>query len=380
MALFKLLAFPLSSLFILTLGTGFFITFVSIRLSLAGASDAMVGFVTAIFYTGVLLASILAPRWIAKIGHLRTWILLCIANSLVTLAHALWVHLIYWTFLRFLAGIILGGFFIVIESLILLLSPASKRGQTLSIYILLYYLATSAGQFFLNLNNPFSSIPYWLTAVLSAMAIVPNLIHSSKIPINKLTQPFSLKIIRTSFKGFLGGFSSGMLLACIYGLAPLYGQKIGLSIPEIGTLMAIVVCGGLALQWPLGKWSDLTSRRGVMNFVCFAGAIFSASIAIFSNASWPFKLLFMWLFGGFSFALYPLSMAYTCEKIQVHQVIALTGGFNLVYGLGAIGGPLLAPLFMVWFGSGGLFYFLAAVCFAMGIIGSMPHRQARVAH
>ena len=86
-ALLKLFVFPLVSLFILILGNGYFLTFVSLRLDLAQVSSEMIGLVTASFYTGVLLASFLAPPWIRRLGHLRTWILLCGINGLLIAAH-----------------------------------------------------------------------------------------------------------------------------------------------------------------------------------------------------------------------------------------------------------------------------------------------------
>ena len=65
-------------------------------------------------------------------------------------------------------------------------------------------------------------------------------------------------------------------------------------------------------------------------------------------------------------------MAFTCEGVTEQKIVAATGGFVLAYGIGAIAGPLLAPLFMNWFGSNGLFYFLGSICFTMGLISAMP--------
>ena len=365
------------SLFVLILGNGFFTTFVSVRLDLAGTSDVMIGFITASFYAGVLLASIRAPFWIARFGHLRLWIALCAVNSVLILIHAVWIDPFFWLLLRFLSGLTMGGFFVVIESWFLLLSPSSKRSLVLSIYILVYYVATSAGQLFLKFCDPFSLTPYYLSSVLSALAIVPCIICSLQIPTYDNSQQFSLLgIIRASFKGFFGGFISGMLLACVYGLAPIYGQKTGLSVSEIGTMMAVIVFGGLSLQLPLGKWADLSNRRRIMIFACFASALFSALIAVFGTIPWGAQLILLWFFGGFSFALYPLSMAFTCEKTPNHQIVAITGGFNLIYGLGAVVGPLLAPLFMTWLGACGLFYFIAMICFVMCLVGSFPRRTS----
>jgi MFS family permease len=72
-------------------------------------------------------------------------------------------------------------------------------------------------------------------------------------------------------------------------------------------------------------------------------------------------------------------MAYTCEKLQDHQMIAATGGFVLSYGIGAIAGPLLAPLAMDLLGTPGLFYFLSGISFLLGLFGLIQTEENPVA-
>jgi len=368
-ALFRLLALLLISLVVLIMGNSFFITFVSLRLDLAGTSSEMIGIITASFYTGMLLASFLAPSWIRRLGHLRVWILLCGVNGLLILFHALWVDAIYWLLLRFFSGIMLGGVFVVIESWFLLLCPSRQRSLTLAIYVLAYYFATAIGQLFLYGCDLFSWTPYLEAGALSVLAIVPCIIRPIPLPNYVQSQPLHfLKTLRTSFQGFFGGFISGMLLSCVYGLTPVYALKIGRSVPDVGTMMAVIVFGGLVLQLPLGKWADLWNRRKVMVVTCFFSVLFSISIALFDNIYW-IQLLLLLLFGGFSFVIYPLALALACEKISDDQIIAVTGGLNVTYGAGAMAGPLLAPLFMGWLGSGGLFYFLGGISLILGLVG-----------
>lgn len=372
-SLIRRMAIPLISLILLMLGNGFFITFVSVKLDDAGATNGMIGLITAAFYAGMLLVSFWAPSWIAKFGHLRVWIGLCGANGVLILLHAVWIDPYVWMVLRFLCGYVLGGVFIVIESWFLLISPASKRSIALSIYILIYYISTSLGQNLLKWIDLHSFVPYAIAGVSSIIAMIPCFLVPVKSPAYDLSQKFSvITIIRASFKGFFGGFVSGILLACVYGLAPVYGQNIGLSVAEISTMMSIVIFGGLSLQLPLGSLADRTSRKWVMIGSCFLSAVFSGILAFFTGIPWAGWLGLIWLFGGFVFALYPLSMAFTCEKVTEGQVIAVAGGFNLIYGVGAVIGPLLVPLCMNWFGSAGFFYFISLVSLLMGFVGMLP--------
>jgi MFS family permease len=371
--LLKTLTYPIVSLILLILGNGLFTTFISIRLERAGSSNEVIGLIASAFYAGILMGSLRSPTWIARIGHLNALVGLCAANSAIILLHSLWIDPCYWALLRFMSGIVMGALFVVIESLFLLLSNPTTRSQSLSLYLFVLYGALSLGQLLLNIADPYSLLPFCIASSLSSLAILPLVISNISIPAYEHGKHFSLReVFNTSPQGLIGGTISGMVLASIYGLGPVYGQTSGLSITDIATLMSVIIFGGLSLQWPLGKWADLSGRRGVLVFACFAAALFSGLVGAFDGASWPMKLALLWLFGAFSFVLYPLSMAFTCEGVQKEKLVAATGGFVLAYGIGAIAGPLLAPLFMNWIGSNGLFYFLASICFAMGLIGAIP--------
>ena len=367
------LFYPIVSLIILILGSGFFTTFVSVRLGLEGASNELIGVVTSAFYTGILLGSFRSPRWISRIGHLRVLVALCAASSAFTLGMSLWTHPLFWALLRFLSGVAMGGLFVVIESWFLLLSRTDMRGQALSVYLAVFYMALSIGQFFIGTVDPTGFTPFCISGGLSALAILPIVIFDLQLPqaIHAETGSF-WDVFRASGRGCFGGIVSGMLLSAIYGLGPAYAEEIGLSGQGIATFMFMIIFGGLCLQWPLGKLADLTSRRGTLILAALGAAIFSAFIGVLDTSSWSSLMILCWLFGGFSFVVYPLSMAFTCEGIDEKRIVAATGGFVLAYGIGAIIGPLIAPLFMGWSGPGGLFYFLALICLTLAIISLIP--------
>jgi MFS family permease len=134
--------------------------------------------------------------------------------------------------------------------------------------------------------------------------------------------------------------------------------------------MAIIIFGGLSLQWPIAKWADNGKRRHMIQLASFLSALFGIGLTLIPPGETGYLFLFAGAFGGFAFTIYPLTMAYACEKVADHQIVKATGGFVLAYGIGAIVGPLLAPLCMDLFGSAGLFYFLAAISFFLGVMSS----------
>jgi len=370
-SLFRSFLAPLLSLALMMVASGFFNTFVSIRLEIEGYSPELIGIVTSFLYLGILLGSLKIDYWILKTGHIRSFILFSGILAVLALFQAFWINPWYWCALRLFGGVCIAGIFIVIESWMLIQSPPEKRGIVLSLYLAIFYAALSGGQFLINLSDPTGIFPFCIAAALMVLSILPFSIRPIPSP-TKVKEPPRLTILqlfRISPLGFAGGVVSGMLLAAVYGLVPIYAKEVGMSLSQISLFMAVIIFGGFIFQWPFGLWADKTNRRLVLNIASFLAAC--AAVAMGWIGPDPFFLLLLlgWLFGGFSFALYPLSMAYSCENVRQDHIVAVTGGFVMSYGLGAISGPILAPMSMGFFGIAGLFYFLAAVTFILALLG-----------
>jgi len=358
LALCKSLIIPFLSLTLMMLGSGLLNTFTSIRLEMAGYSIETIGVVTSALYVGILIGAIWLDRWISEIGHRPALIAFCTMSIFLVMAQAIWIDAIYWCIIRFGAGICLSGIFIVIESWLLLESPLPMRGRILSIYLFIFYGGLSAGQFLINIAPLNTIYPFCITAIFFTASLIPTLIQTNSEPKPEITQKVSLiELFNISPLGFLGGIISGMLLAAIYGLVPVYGAEIKMKVSEIAIWMAVIIFGGMIFQWPLGVWADKGNRRKVLNFSALIAALLALAISLLPRQFSLTLLLLSWFFGGASFAIYPLSMGFTCAKINKEQIVAATGGFVLVYGVGAIIGPLLAPIAITLFGISGLFYF-----------------------
>lgn len=372
------LAGPLLNLFFLLLASGLFTTIISLRLDYEGFEKGSIGIVTAALYLGVFLGSLFLGRFIRWAGHLRSLASFSIVLALLILGKLLWMDVYYWAFLRLIGGVCTAGVFIVIESWLLLQTSPSMRGTALALYLITLYGGLSMGQFLVHVAEPYTATPFYISAVLCLLSLAPLFLQKATPPPPEKEKPLSLPtLFRASPLGFLGGMISGMVLAVIYALMPLYGKELGLSVSEIGTLMAMVIFGGLTFQWPMAYWGDRGHRKKALNSSCFLTAGLGICLASVEGSSYGLLLALAWLFGGFSFTIYPLSMAYLCAKVGQEQIVAATGGFVLSYSIGAVMGPLLAPLAIGLFGGGGLFYFLAALTLALGLCGLKRDRSAK---
>lgn len=365
--LIRSLAPPLLTLFFMMLSSGLFNIFVSIKLEIEGTSPELIGIVIASLHLGVLIGSLQMGRWISKVGHIRALLLLAVVLTGLVLLQSIWMDPWYWSCLRIIGGICSAGVLIVIESWLLMQTPPNMRSSILSVYLAVLYASLALGQLFINVSDPNGFSPYFYTTLFLVLSILPILMKKIEEP--KIEESVRLNVkelFRMSPLGFIGGVISGMLTAVVYGLLPVYAREVGMSLSQIGTFMAILIFGGFSLQWPISRWADKGDRRKVLHTISFITAALGFSIAYVEQTWLIFGLGF--LFGGFSFTLYPLSMAYACEKVKESQIVAVTGGFVLSYGGGSILGPLLAPISMSYFGSHGVFYFIAIISTLLGVI------------
>lgn len=369
--LLRSLTAPFLSLIAMMVGSGLFNTFVSVRLEIEGVATEEIGIVASALYLGILVGSLQIDRWISRVGHIKAFVTFAAILASLVMVQAFWINWVYWAVLRFLGGICSAGVFIVIESWLLMQTGPEKRGAILSIYLAVFYAALSSGQLLIDVSDPNGILPFCITAFFLTLSILPITVKKIAEPVmvGKTSRLNLMQLYRISPLGFIGGVISGMLLASVYGLGPVYAKETGMSLSEIGTFMAVLIFGGFSLQWPLGRWADKGDRRRVLNIACFATAFLGFAIGFVDHTS-PISLYVLaWLFGGFSFTLYPLSMAYACARVKEDQIVAATGGFVLSYGLGAIMGPLIAPFAMQLFGTAGLFYFLGLITLIQGLIG-----------
>jgi len=360
---------PLVSLVIVMLGNGFFTTFTSLRLAVADYPNWVIGLINAFYYAGIMVGSIYVERLIERIGHIRTFAIMASVNSVLIVLQGGVIGIISWSIFRFFMGFCVSGFFIVIESWLLLSTGVKNRGRLLSLYMLTLYMAQGCGQFILNLSPVESLLPYVITVILSSLSLIPVCMMKSSGPIvleTSITNVF--QILRKAPLGPIGCFVSGMILSSFYSLAPIFAREIHLSVLQISQVMGFTILGGLVLQWPIGHLSDIFDRRKVIIGVCVL--LLGVTFALYHSIHLHYYVLLglMILFGGISFTLYPLSITYTCDHFSDKKVVGISCALLIIYGVGCILGPLVSPFFMSKFGPSGLFLYMSMLCAAFIII------------
>jgi MFS family permease len=240
--------------------------------------------------------------------------------------------------------------------------------------------ALGAGQLLLNVADPVEAMLFILVSVLVSLALIPIALTAGSAPRFDAPRHIRLReLYRGTPLGVLGSLVTGMTYGAIFGMAPVYASNIGLSIEQVSYFMAVVLLGGVVLQWPLGRLSDTFNRRVVIIIVTLcAGAVSFAAIAV-AGTSTTVLLSLMCLYGGLALPLYSLCVAYINDYLAADQMVAASSTIVLLRGIGACMGPIGAALLMSAIGPQGFLWSLCGVhaLLALFALYRMTRREAK---
>lgn len=348
----------LLAIFILMAGSGFLATLISLRLEAAGAAPAQIGVVATAYFGGLTLGALKGARVIQRVGHIRAFAAFVSVFSASTLTYAVYENVLLWTVLRFVDGLCMAGVFVCIESWLNERSDGRTRGSILAFYMIFLYAGQAIGQFLLILSDEKPSMPFMASSILLSIAVVPIVLTRIASPALTETAPLGLRrLYEASPLGIVGAVITGLMLGAFYGLGAVYVRQLGLNSASTALFMSIVILGGIALQWPLGLMSDLFDRRRIITGA-FAGAL-AVSIAVAFSSGGVSLFILGALFGGLTFALYPLCVAHTNDRLGADERVQASGGLVLAYSAGAAAGPLASASVITVLGQPGLFLFIA---------------------
>jgi MFS family permease len=353
---------------LLMAGNGLQSSLLGLRGSIEGFSSTVMGGLMSGYFIGFLLSSLLTPRGVRSVGHIRVFgALAAVAAASVILA-SLFVVPLVWLISRIVTGFCYSGLYVVAESWINDRSSNETRGRLFSIYMLTQYAGLIGGQAMLNLFAPSGFQLFSLVALLISMAVVPVLATASQAPPVSSPRHVSLsQLYRISPLGTVGTLCIGMAQSAFFSMGAVFGHRIGLSTEEVSIFLIAAVLGGATLQWPLGRLSDKFDRRRLLTAAAFASAILA--LVAMSAASYSLAALIIaaFLFAGTSMPLYSLCVAHTNDFLKPEQMVGASGTLMLLYGSGAIGGPFTNGALMSWAGPRGYWIYLAAGYLLLGL-------------
>jgi predicted MFS family arabinose efflux permease len=258
----------------------------------------------------------------------------------------------------------------VVESWLNEQSAGPNRGRIFSFYMMSTLVALGAGQFMLLAGDTSDLTLFALSAIFISLGVVPLAITRVTEPRIDIVVPVKLReLAQISPLGMVGSLSSGIVIGAFWGMAPVFGQRLGLDDGDIALLMSSTILGGVLLQWPIGHLSDRIDRRTVLILTSFAAAAASGAISYIATHGQPGLIVSSFLYGGLMFTLYSISVAHTNDHLGAGQVLEATRGLLLVFGIGAMCGPILGGLAMRILGPAGLPAMSAIVAAGLATFG-----------
>ncbi len=374
------LAALLLSVAILLMGNGLQGTLLPVRAQLEFYSALDIGVLGSSYFLGFAAGCYFGPYVVRRVGHIRTFTAMVSLASTVALAHALVLSPYVWWPLRALTGFCFAVLYMVIESWLNEKSTNENRGLVFSIYTIINLTVVTIGQMMLTLGSPTAFPLFAIASILVSLAAVPVALTTAPPPGPIATVNMRIgHLYRISPVGFAGALAVGLANGSFWSLAPVFAQSklIAVGTSGIALFMSIAVIAGAAGQWPLGRISDRMDRRKVIVAACTGAALAGASMAFFGDNRDIAVFGFSFLFGVFAFPLYSLCAAHMNDSVESGGFVEASSGLLLLYGAGAIVGPLLASTAIRFVGPEGLFIHTAVVHVLMAVFAVYRMRQHR---
>lgn len=347
---------------LIMLGNGLQGTLLGVRATLEGFPTTVTGFVMTGYFAGFLAGSVLAPKIVARVGHIRVFAALASLASSAVLIHAAFVDPWTWGAMRLVTGFSYAGLYVVAESWLNDRATNETRGQVLSVYMVVAYAGMTVGQLLLNVADPGGFIPFVLISVLVSLALVPIALTAAPAPAFDAPSRVGLRqLYRISPLGVLGGLGTGVANGMLFGMGAVYARAAGLTVSEVSMFMGLILLGGMLLQWPVGQVSDWFDRRMVIVVITATAMAFSLVLALVPAISTHGKLGLVFLLGGMVLPLYSLCGAHMNDHLDPSQMVAANSGYVLIHGMGASLGPVTVSVAMSAAGPNGFFIAFSAV-------------------
>jgi MFS family permease len=321
-----------------------------------GFSSFSLGLLGTGWAAGYILGCIYMPRTVGRVGHIRAFgamtalAVVSVLSSLLVLSPWAWIPL------RGVAGFAFAGAAMIVESWLNERADAASRGRVFGLYTMVNLGATTLGQMSLIGGETSTHLFFVIAAIFYSLALLPSGLYASHQPNPLVGAKLDLPTLwRNSPIAVVAVVLIGMANSSFGTLGPVFGQRIGLETSTIALFMSLAILAGAGAQIPIGYVSDRMDRRKVLIAIAGAALIVDIVLAAFLPTNILLVLAASAVFGGTVYSMYPVVVAHANDHAPPDYFLRTSGGLLMLFGVGSIGGPLLAGVIMSATGPGGLF-------------------------
>lgn len=340
-----------------------------------GITPGLIGLSAAMTPLGFIVSSPFIPALARRLGGARLAILCSILAALALLAIG-WTQDVWaWMPLRFMLGFFANPLYVISETWLISITPASRRGRIMGLYSSIVSGGFAIGPLTLRLLGTEGWPPFlfgvsaFLLCGLIVLAVVPRL---PKMPHEgealSVGGFFALAPLL-----LLAVFVAAAFEQSLLAMFAVYGAAYGSPESRISALIACFILGNAALQVPLGRLAEgIGSARAML--LCSGIALLGCGLLPLLFASgliWP--MVFVW--GAVTFGIYTMALIQLGERFSGQRLVAGNAAFALVWGIGGIVGSPTAGTAMQLMGHQGLPLSLALLCGVLAVFLVVERRR-----
>jgi MFS family permease len=349
------------------LQVGVALPLVPLALERQGADNLTIGIVAAGWGIGMLATASHIPRLAARFGAVPFILASVVAGSVLTVAYTLTEGPVAWFVLTVLQGAVGGVAWVVSEIWMNVVVEEKRRGRVMGIYATMVALGMALGPFVLQVTGVYGPAPFLTCAGLALLVALPLVPYWKKAPpIEHAADSGYMAVVVAAPLAMLAAVCCGLGEQVAFSFLPVYAVGAGVS-AQTGTLwLSAFVIGNVILQWPIGWMADHLDRRAVLAGCTAVSAVLVMLLPAVSAQS-PAIIGVIMLWGGISFAIYPVGLALLGQHFNGGDIARANTAFSMMYILGGLIGRPLAGAAMDAVGDPGLgwtlalFYSIAAV-------------------
>ena len=355
----------IASISIVGTGIGLSFPLLSLLMEQRGIAASIIGANTAVAGIAAMMVVPFVTPLARKLGVVNSMISLIVTSILCLSGFYLTENLPAWFVLRFVFSASITAIFILSEFWINSASDEKYRGVILGIYGTVLSLGFAFGPGILAIVGTHGILPFLIGGGIIISAVVPIMMGRDNEPELEPTEktpsviPYLFIVPLATMAGFIFGAAEQIELA----LLPVFALRSGYEEQTAALLLTITGLGNVALQIPLGLWSDRVKDRRVVLLACtIAGVIGAILIPFAAQNGWVLGTV-LFFYGGIISGMYTVGLAHLGSRLTGTDLAQANAAFVLCYGLGMTIGPQTAGIAMDIAGPSGfgmtLFMFFA---------------------
>jgi MFS family permease len=283
-----------------------------------------------------------------------------------------------WFPLRIVLGAASETLFVMSETWLNSLSTDATRARAMAAYTAALSLGFALGPLILSLTGTDGATAYWVGAGFSVLALLCLAMPGIAQP--EFDEPADgnpLRFIALAPIAMAATVLHAAVESAGLSFLALYAQKLGWLETEATQLMSCMMIGAIVLQLPIGWLGDKLDRRRMI--------IALAGLAAVGALVWPWALLSPWttypllfVWGGVFVGIYTIMLTIVGSRFSGSQLVGIYAAMGLMWGAGALIGPVFAGAAMQGLTHGlPLFVAFACGCFMCAAIFSPAQETAQ---